>query len=112
MTALFGNLNLGCHGIPERCLRFGNWRMTICARCTGSVIGHVAAFFAVLFSIEPDWKISVAMLVPIAIDWSLQEFLHVPSTNLRRLITGLLGGFGLGVLIWSGVWKAIEMIIS
>lgn len=112
VTARFGNLNLGCHGIPERCLRFGKWRMTICARCTGSVIGHVAAFFAVFFSMQPDWRISAAMLIPIAVDWSLQEFLKIPSTNFRRLITGLLGGFALGVFIWTGLRKAIEMILS
>lgn len=97
----FNPAYLGCHGIPERCLVIGGRRMTICARCFGSCIGHCSAFVFMLVDWLPVWYISILLIVPLAIDWSLQQFAAIMSTNFRRLITGILGGFGVGAIIWT-----------
>jgi uncharacterized membrane protein len=44
---------------------------------------------------EPvDWRVCVLAMIPLLIDWSAQTWLSLPSTNLRRLFTGLLAGYG------------------
>jgi uncharacterized membrane protein len=75
--------------------------MVVCARCFGSTIGHTVAFVLMFFSFLPSWIVSVTLISVMLIDWSLQEFFGVPSNNIRRLVTGLLGGFGVGSLIWG-----------
>lgn len=97
------NINWGCHGIPERCLVFRGKRMSICARCFGSNIGHVLAIVLFLLGLLPNWYISLLLLMVLFIDWGLQEFFKLMSNNLRRIITGIIGGVGMGSLIWSGV---------
>jgi len=84
--------------------------MKICARCFGSNIGHI---FAILFFIVgqlPPWYYAVACMSIMLIDWSLQAFLKIMSNNARRLVTGIIGGFGIGCIIWSGITKVINFI--
>jgi uncharacterized membrane protein len=112
LNFILRDINPGCHGIPERCLVIGGRRMAICARCFGSCIGHCVAFFIMLFYFLPPWYISILLIVPLAIDWSLQEFAGLISTNFRRLITGLFGGFGVGALIWGFVLYLFRLIFN
>lgn len=112
VVGYFKNINLGCHGIPERCLLIRGKRMKICARCAGSTVGHIIAFLLMFFSLLPIWYISLGLLMIMLIDWSLQEFFDIMSNNKRRLITGLLGGFGIGSLIWTFVLFLIKFIIK
>jgi len=83
----FKNINLGCHGIPERCLLINGKRMKICARCFGCTIGHIIAFILMFFSLLPVRYISLGLLTIMFIDWSLQENFKIISNNKRRLIT-------------------------
>jgi uncharacterized membrane protein len=98
---IWGEINWGCHGIPERCLIVRGKRMTICARCFGATIGHVLSFVLFVIGKLPPVYIAIALLIPLALDWSLQQFFHILSTNPRRLLTGILGGFGVGSIIWT-----------
>lgn len=97
-------LNPGCHGIPERCFKIKGEPMKICARCFGSTIGHCLSFAVLLFGKLPPWYVSVLLLFPLAVDWSIQHFFKIMSTNNRRLVTGLLGGFGVGAILWSTIF--------
>jgi len=106
------NINLGCHGIPERCLTIRGKRMKICARCFGSTIGHILVFLLFIAGLLPPWYYAVACVGIMLIDWSFQTFLKIMSTNTRRLITGIIGGFGIGCLIWAGVGKIINLLIA
>ncbi|HPR29247.1 MAG: DUF2085 domain-containing protein [Chitinophagales bacterium] len=102
--------HLGCHGIPERCLVINGRRMHICARCAGSNIGHIIALVMVIARIIPAWWVSLLMLGVMMTDWSLQTFANIPSNNTRRLITGILGGIGVGLLIWTGLMLLISYL--
>jgi len=106
------NINFGCHGIPERCLTIKGKRMKICARCVGTNIGHVLAFLLFIVGLLPPWYYAVACIGIMLVDWSLQTFLKIMSNNIRRLITGIFGGFGIGCLIWIGIRELINLIIS
>ncbi len=64
----------------------------VCARCTGVMIGQLLGL--VSFALPTAWWVSLLLLIPLLLDWSVQEYLLVPSTNTRRLLTGVLGGYG------------------
>jgi uncharacterized membrane protein len=98
----FKNINWGCHGIPERCLVFKGKRMRVCARCFGCNIGHTLSFLVFIFGMLPPWYWGFIAVGIMLIDWSLQEFFKIVSNKYRRVITGIIGGFGAGILLWSG----------
>lgn len=84
----------GCHQMPERSFFYKGHQFPVCARCTGVAIGQLAAIIANFFMNIP-FRISALFLAVMGLDWSLQEFKVKESTNIRRLFTGILGGFGL-----------------
>ena len=59
------------------------------------------------------WWVLFLLLIPMAIDWGLQFLKILKSDNIRRVITGLLGGFSLTYLYYYLVvlfLKAVSMI--
>lgn len=112
---MIGNAS-GCHQMPERSFFYKGKQFPVCARCTGVTVGQ---FLAVLINIigfcvrsrsnsgqfmeysinrKKDIipaSISVISLGMMGADWAIQEAGIKESTNLRRFITGILGGFGL-----------------
>ncbi len=96
---LYGE-KLGCHQRPERSFFINGYQMPVCARCTGVMIGYLLAlplFFMYSFS----WFISLAGCSSLLVDWGLQALKIKESTNVRRLITGLVGGFGfMSIQLW------------
>lgn len=84
----------GCHQLPERSFHIKGYQLPLCARCMGIVIGEWAAI--PLWFIFPVGFIPACILgVPLVIDGGLQYLYIFPSTNLRRVITGFLAGWGL-----------------
>ena len=96
---LYGE-KLGCHQRPERSFFPGGYQMPVCARCTGVIIGYLLAvplFFLYRFS----WAISLAGCSLMLLDWGVQAMKLKESTNIRRLITGLFGGYGfMSMQLW------------
>lgn len=87
-----GNM-CGCHQRADRSFFISGYQFPICARCTGVWIGYAAALiFNGIYRI-PLWLCISFMLIMFA-DWFLQYKNIFQSTNFRRLITGLLGGYG------------------
>lgn len=80
-----------CHQKPERSFFIGGYQMPLCARCTGIALGHVAALFTAPFH---SFNYSIAaLLVPLAIDGTVQYCTSYESNNKKRFITGVLYGF-------------------
>jgi uncharacterized membrane protein len=77
--------------------------MPFCARCLGTAIGHV--FSLVQFIFFPLWPIWVALigLAVMLLDWYLQNQLKLYHSNFSRLITGTLGGYAVGLIIWTTI---------
>ena len=106
----------GCHQRPERSFFVRGYQMPVCARCEGELIGILAALIAIWFFRPPYWVMAVIML-PMIADGLIQGLTKYESTNWRRLITGILFGFGItmialmfcifvfkmGVLVGSGL---------
>lgn len=102
---------LGCHQMPERSFFYKGFQFPVCARCTGVVISSFVAFFVFLkkrISIIICFLLSGVMFL----DWFLQYKEIRESTNFRRLVTGLIGGFGYSTLhlyfyrfIWNKLFR-------
>ncbi len=91
---IIGN-NSGCHQLPERSFFYKGKQFPVCARCTGVFIGQVSALlFMLLISIIPP-AISLTFLFIMGLDWFIQYIGFLKSNNIRRFVTGILGGFGL-----------------
>ena len=103
---------MSCHRIPERCLVVAGRRMPVCARCFGSYLGHAAAVILFLFGVRIHWALGLALVVPMGINWGIQRWLGIMSTNPRRLVTGLMAGFGLGMgYMWGISWIFRSIIV-
>ena len=99
----------GCHQLPERSFRIRSYTFPVCARCTGVFLGQVSAVVACVFGLSVSPLPSLFLLSVMGIDWSIQRVGWVESTNLRRLISGLCGGFGLFSLYLFGlaqIWRS------
>lgn len=84
---------VGCHQMPERSFFYKGYQFPVCARCTGVILGSLIAvpvFFLTGFHKGITWLSMSSMWV----DWVLQKAEVLESTNKRRLITGIAGGFG------------------
>ncbi len=102
--------NLICHRKPKRSFFIKGHQFPVCARCTGFYISLVLYFIYTYF-FYVDYSlllltIAVLLLVPTGIDGFTQLFELRESNNTLRLITGLMGGLGLGIIV-----KAIKFFI-
>lgn len=94
----------GCHQMPERSFFYKGKQFPVCARCAGAFAGYILGGITSIIVKIPVW-LAFAFCIIMFIDWFLQRIKIVYSTNVRRLITGILCGFGLmqiyiKVLIW------------
>jgi uncharacterized membrane protein len=81
-----------CHRIPERSFFFKGYQFPICARCTGILIGYLIGTIYLLFCNNPRYILEALLMVPLLIDGIGQYRGYFVSTNIRRLITGILAG--------------------
>ena len=96
-----------CHQRLDRSIIINENQMPFCARCTAIWLGlAIGIAFAVFYKAELNDKFVIAILIgliPIGIDGTGQLVGLWESTNLIRIITGLLIGFicgiGLGAII-------------
>ena len=85
---------MGCHQRPDRSFFFHNKQFPLCARCVGVVIGEIAAIILFLLKLRLNTIICLTFCGIMFCDWFVQKINILESTNTRRLITGLLGGYG------------------
>jgi uncharacterized membrane protein len=92
-----------CHQIAERSFFINGNQMPFCVRCTAIWLGvAVGLGFMVFYKIQLDEKFLFAIIigfVPIGVDGIGQLFGFWESTNIIRLITGLLAGGVCGLAI-------------
>ncbi len=102
---LLKQINCGCHGIPERCFKISGSHMPFCARCLGAAIGHTGAAISFFITVKLPLYFAAIGLVIMFSDWVLQNKIKIYHSNLTRLVTGIIGGYAIGILIWKGLWK-------
>lgn len=105
---ILGN-HSGCHQQPERSFFYKGKQFPVCARCCGVSIGQMAAVIINLLCNIPPLASFLSLSV-MGTDWGIQALKIKQSTNKRRFITGILGGFGLFSL-YAYVFKQIIKLI-
>lgn len=100
MKKNFFDILFVCHKIPSRSFFYKGKQFPICARCTGIFIGYLLAIIYFILQLILDFQypsiyISTILVIPTLIDGVIQYFTHYESGNYRRLITGILAGFGI-----------------
>ena len=96
----------GCHRRPDRSFHFRDGTpFPICARCTGELAGILAA--AITYGwFHPPAAAAAALLLPMLADGFAQLCTSYESGNYRRLVTGILFGYGLTVLLFASLGGA------
>ena len=105
---------LGCHQMPERSFFIKGFQFPVCARCTGVILSAIIATIIFLKKRLPI-GLCLSMSSVMLLDWGMQYLKIKESTNSRRLITGLIGGFGYSTLhlyFYSFVYKKIKELIK
>lgn len=97
----------GCHQMPERSFFYRGYQFPVCARCTGVFFGYLLAIPAYIY-LGYHKVLSVGGCIVMFTDWLAQRVGIKESTNGRRLITGIIGGFG----IMSLQIRAVHRIVS
>ena len=83
----------GCHCRDDRSFHFRGRKFPICARCTGILAGILVGAVCCCFFRLP-WWVGLLLTLPMTVDGSIQRMTRYESTNFRRLITGILCGYG------------------
>lgn len=99
----------GCHQMTSRSFFIGQYQFPICARCTGVLFGNI---FAVVFAFiyTPYWKWMMLGCIIMFVDWFIQYLGIRESNNIRRLITGTMGGYSLTTLIIAVIYFIFQML--
>lgn len=97
-----------CHQLPERSFHWKGRQLPVCARCTGVFAGQVLGLLTLLHPVP--WWLSASLLLPLLVDWALQQWFSKPSTNIRRFVTGFLAGGGEVALLIAGVSAALRLL--
>lgn len=101
---------LTCHQMYERSFNYKGYQFPVCARCTGIFVGNIIGIFLYIINIKTSIITGLVLILIMIIDGLLQLFNIKDSTNIRRLITGVLAGVGyisLTVNIFSHIWAFI-----
>jgi len=101
-----------CHQKTDRCFKYKSFIFPICARCTGIIISFILSLFLLINKIYLNRQLVVIMIVIMFLDWFFQFLKIKESTNTRRFITGLIGGFGLSYFYYYLINLIINHILQ
>lgn len=101
----------GCHQFPERSFFIKGKQFPVCARCTGVLIGQLTAYLS-FFLFRPPLEFCIAGCSVMFTDWFIQFVRIRYSNNLRRLITGVIGGYSLSVIFLDAFIGVISCLIK
>ena len=93
----------GCHQMNERSFSCKSYQFPLCARCTGLLVGQIAALCLFMLFRQCDITVllfpALVSVIALGIDGVGQLKELWLSTNLRRLLTGLFCGFFVTIFI-------------
>lgn len=98
----------GCHCLSDRSFYFRDKKFPICARCSGELLGFVLSIFLYKFY-SLNILINILLILPLLIDGFFQLLTKYESTNIKRLITGILFGYGFFNLFLKSIFFTISL---
>ena len=103
---------MGCHQRADRSFFIKKKQFPVCARCTGVLIGQFLAIILFLLNVRLNVFIAIGFCGIMFLDWFIQKINVLQSNNIRRVITGLLGGYGYITVVCHVIVFAINLIIK
>ena len=103
---------ISCHRIPERCFKINGKSMPFCARCFGCSIGHILSIVLFLTGNLPALSIALIGMTVMFVDWLIQSYFKLYQNNYSRFITGIIGGAGVGVFIWTFITIGLKYLLT
>ena len=100
----------GCHQIPERCFKIKGYIFPLCARCTGVAVGQIICIILLIFNIKVSLITAILFLLIMGFPWLIQYVKILKSNNIKRFITGILGGFAVITIYYYLVIKLLELL--
>lgn len=100
-----------CHQRASRSFFVWDHQLAVCARCLGVYLGlALSGVFATALLMARKLKplpvyLLVFFLIPLTIDGAVQLFGLRESTNIIRLFTGILAGFGVVLFLYPRLWN-------
>lgn len=88
-----------CHHMPDRSFHYKDRQFSLCARCTGILIGYFTLPIFHFEIIRPSILLIILLMIPITFDSTIQALEIRQSNNISRFTTGFLGGAAQAALI-------------
>lgn len=109
---IFAILGLLCHQRSTRSFWIFESPMGLCARCFPFYLSLLVTSFFVLHTNTRKilWKWGFPLLIPILLDGISQQMGLRVSTNFLRAITGLMGGVGIGILVFPIYFRLLYLL--
>ncbi len=92
-----------CNRKPECAPNIMGHTFLLCWRCSMVIVGIIVTLIAIqlkqTFILQKNIIWGITLMFPMIIDGNLQYLKGIPSTNLRRAMTGFLFGVGVTIII-------------
>ncbi|WP_253735921.1 DUF2085 domain-containing protein [Paenibacillus sp. FJAT-26967] len=99
-----------CHRMSSRSFRLRGVQLPLCARCMGILLGYLALPLFLLYRTEYEYKIGLLLCLPLLIDGFTQKWGWRTSSNMLRMVTGLMFGVGQCIVIAASVAILIRVL--
>jgi len=84
-----------CHRLPERSIKCFGLEKFFCSRCIGIFFGGIIGIGFITFNVHIPISSAIVLIIPLIVDGLTQAAGLRESTNVLRLLTGVLFGFAL-----------------
>ena len=99
-----------CHQLSDRSFFFRGVQFPLCARCTGIVLGFFLLAPLVSIFTRGNMFVSLGLILLMCLDGLLQLWHVLPSTNLRRVLTGIGAGYGLFSILLHAILQTVSLL--
>lgn len=91
----------GCHQMPERSFFLRGYQFPVCSRCTGMIFGESISIITLILGVRMHVLSSLVIMIPMILDGVLQLITNYCSNNIKRVVTGLMFGYGFIQFIYN-----------
>lgn len=108
---MLAGFRIGCHQRADRSFFWKDYQFPVCARCTGVIVGYIITL-PLYFIWDASIMLCIAFAAIMFVDWLIQHLRILESTNIRRLVTGVMGGYSIFTLQILAVKQIVQWVTT
>lgn len=108
---MLAGFRMGCHQRADRSFCWKGYQFPVCARCAGVIIGYIITL-PLYFIWDASFILCIAFAAIMFADWLIQYLQILESTNIRRFVTGVMGGYSIFTLQLLTVKQVVQWITT